>query len=618
MNHDDLMFTSIESEDFLVNEEKPSLSSSWSSIGDKDNQWKSTDSNISQLQSPMKQSDLLACSTPVKCESNNNTKFHTCPASPMDGNSRSLSGVNINKILQIAQDGWSGVPPTSHLKTKRSLSLHDLDNIFEFPSNKLAINADSRRISHSLSSSKTRSKDSGIHRTASCVSLLSNNASSRKYDHVQSKVKQYIQSMKELSGKNHPSKNTVKPCILNYSDSKPSLETIESVKEKFHGLQNEVLEKDLLISTYHEKYVSLQMKYAHLKRKYDALRFGNLLYNESLSPDQFHHSDDSIKTDSDDRLFQSCNVFTSDSKSPHFDTSDLGPHHQSNQSCNHSTSVSPADTKLLNPISKIHSTSLNLSRQYVPLQPSPLKESSSLALPLAIQSLSKSDSSSHLASQGISGLKEDDPFLKVQQWQESLSPSKVSTCAPGSPTAPTLNCHEKRSKLKGSKPLRRSRKIKQGGEVPDVLRNLTKENRPTSEDLREVDTCPRLLPTQAENSFKPAYNLDDSLSSSQKSDMLPFTSSFMENNFNVKKYHATKSSVSHAKNSMLKRKFSQSAPISAKSNPCTATTTFEKCNQTALCCSLKASDLYINQLNKGLDKLMIALTELGTSTAHRS
>lgn len=263
---------------------------------------------------------------------------------------------------------------------RKSLSLHDISS---FPSSLLNAKTDngiSSETLHSNSLSSTvKSKDSGIHRSISCLSLTSGN---RSYDHVQSKVKEYIQNIKETEAqrkKNHfcstPIETPLQTSVVNNSEEP------EKLKKKICELESELKEKSILLDTQQEQYNALLYKYAEAKNIIDSIRFERMRVNyNSTAKDKprnstFPNSSNSFpigsismpskylsrstinnkEVNENLKVDKICDNSASDSFAPLFpncSTPLCSPNHIKN---------------LLGPVSSIFSSSARLDKQFVPL-----------------------------------------------------------------------------------------------------------------------------------------------------------------------------------------------------------------------------------------------------------
>lgn len=168
-------------------------------------------------------------------------------------------------------------------ESKLSHSLHDVSSI---PSNGLKNPSQQLPVGRSSLSSlyqRNRSRDSGFMRSESLLSLSSGG---RNYDHVESKVKRYIQSIKSADAVRRKERAQSKSTIVhhpkqtfqdNNSQPQDNLALVNIVQK----MQHEMEEKDRLLLKLQEDYNCLLGKYAEAENKIDKLRFG---WHETLSP----------------------------------------------------------------------------------------------------------------------------------------------------------------------------------------------------------------------------------------------------------------------------------------------------------------------------------------------
>lgn len=282
-NVDGDMFSSMEGE-LISNIKRPSLLSlsSEDSVDDK-----------------MLQNKLVPCyaksnvktSTPIKY---NNVKTHECEKNDeytencdfkmpsMFPCSRSSKRYSMSVFNEISEA----------YNINKSSSMHDVSSISSFS----PLRRDSCMFStdtlQSNSIATTKSKDSGFQRSTSCTSLTTN--SSKKYDHVQSKVKQYIQTIKETEAlrkmqkhleKNlqETSKESVSADLANVSpisecNSISKKELLNKVKE----LEEELKEKDCVIEQLEKNQSELRLKYAAAENQIDDLRIRASVHNDPM------------------------------------------------------------------------------------------------------------------------------------------------------------------------------------------------------------------------------------------------------------------------------------------------------------------------------------------------
>lgn len=173
----------------------------------------------------------------------------------------------------------------------KSLSMHDVSGIPTFSLGMKQNSAASCETIHSQSlSSTTKSKDSGFHRSVSCLSL---NSGSRSYDHVQSKVKEYIRGIKESEAQRK--KHFVGK---QYSDEEKQESTInidalepEDLVETISKMELELKEKSVMLDTQQKNYNALLKKLAEAENTIDQLR---LRRSSSNFYNSYHSSRDSL------------------------------------------------------------------------------------------------------------------------------------------------------------------------------------------------------------------------------------------------------------------------------------------------------------------------------------
>lgn len=121
-------------------------------------------------------------------------------------------------------------------------------------------------------SSVPKSKDSGLPRSMSCLSLGSG---VKPYDHVQSKVREYISQIKKTESERK--KNIEIPCSKREEgktfNTPVQQEPEEDLRHIICKLQEELNDKNNIISQIQENYDALLMKYADAENRIDRLRF---------------------------------------------------------------------------------------------------------------------------------------------------------------------------------------------------------------------------------------------------------------------------------------------------------------------------------------------------------
>lgn len=141
----------------------------------------------------------------------------------------------------------------------------------------------------------TKSKDSGFQRSTSCTSL--NTTGSKKYDHVQSKVKQYIQTIKQTEAVRKMQKRmenqlglyreAIENSSLESPDSSPLSDTNTCVSKKdlmnkVKELEEELKEKECVIEQLEKNQSELRLKYAAAENRIDDLRIRASQHEEPM------------------------------------------------------------------------------------------------------------------------------------------------------------------------------------------------------------------------------------------------------------------------------------------------------------------------------------------------
>ncbi|PNF26087.1 hypothetical protein B7P43_G04922, partial [Cryptotermes secundus] len=167
----------------------------------------------------------------------------------------------------------------SFAKCKHSLSLHDVSALPDFPLKCKSRNFSSDTIqtqSVITISSGLKSKDSGLPRSVSCLSLSSDRKS---YEHIQSKVKEYIRQIKEADERNKSLKlgdvsdKSIHADDVNYVSEKASVASEETLTAVIKDLHYELQDKEILLSKLQDNYDKLLIKYAEAENRIDQLRF---------------------------------------------------------------------------------------------------------------------------------------------------------------------------------------------------------------------------------------------------------------------------------------------------------------------------------------------------------
>lgn len=176
----------------------------------------------------------------------------------------------------------------------KSYSLADLTTIKSF---KPLIREDSAIYStETLTSAMTRT-DSGIHHSSSCLTLVGKN--SKKYAHVESKVKKYIKDIKDNEAKSKATRHSLQPSSRKQQVDKYVNEMIKTedeeiikLKKNLKKLEIQLLEKDKLIDQLQYNYKIMEDKYNSAtniilrlaKPSRDVLKFTENEFIEKLSP----------------------------------------------------------------------------------------------------------------------------------------------------------------------------------------------------------------------------------------------------------------------------------------------------------------------------------------------
>jgi len=186
---------------------------------------------------------------------------------------------------------------TSFANCKLSLSLHDVSRLTDFPLKCKSRDFSSDTIqSQSVTtlSSGLKSKDSGLPRTVSCCSLSSGGKS---YEHIQSKVKEYIRQIKEADERRKSlklggiSSKNIKADDLNYDgDENKSAASEKTLTGVIAGLHNELRDREIVVAELHHNYDKLLIKYAEAENKIDHLRFkaGDSSVKQASQKEDYH------------------------------------------------------------------------------------------------------------------------------------------------------------------------------------------------------------------------------------------------------------------------------------------------------------------------------------------
>lgn len=203
-----------------------------------------------------------------------------------------------NETVDETADYQFKVPPNFSLAKRYSLSIFN-ENPCAYNINKSSSMLDVSSISsfsplrrdscmysnetlQSNSIATTKSKDSGFQRSTSCTSLTT--TSSKKYDHVQSKVKQYIQTIKQSEALRKMQKrmesNAYREAVENSSLESPDTSPIsddlpvskKDLLNKVKELEEELKERDCVIEQLEKNQSELRLKYAAAENQIDDLR----------------------------------------------------------------------------------------------------------------------------------------------------------------------------------------------------------------------------------------------------------------------------------------------------------------------------------------------------------
>jgi len=158
-------------------------------------------------------------------------------------------------------------------------SLHDLTEPILQPVSKISASQNNLSAStlQSGMGARTKSQDSGFNKSASWLSL---HGSNRKYSHIESKVKKYVQDIKDAEAlrKKSLSQNSVNlfvspPKIM---DTNLVCELDENADEIIDKLQSDLRDKEAYIRTLQGSYEDLLLKHAEAENKIDRLRLRSL------------------------------------------------------------------------------------------------------------------------------------------------------------------------------------------------------------------------------------------------------------------------------------------------------------------------------------------------------
>jgi hypothetical protein len=225
----------------------------------------------------------------------------------------SEQNISTQNIHGVAQSHISENKNTSFAKCKLSLSLHDVSRLTDFPLKCKSRDFSSDTIqSQSVTtiSSGLKSKDSGLPRSVSCFSLSSGGKS---YEHIQSKVKEYIRQIKEADERRKSlklgdiSSKGINADVSTYvSDENNSAASEKALTTVIRGLHNELREREIVLSEVQDNYDKLLIKYAEAENRIDHLRFKAGDHSIKLASQKEEHVPGSEKS-----VLKDTNKFTS-------------------------------------------------------------------------------------------------------------------------------------------------------------------------------------------------------------------------------------------------------------------------------------------------------------------
>lgn len=263
----------------------------------------------------------------------------------------------------------------------KSSSMLDVSSISSFSQLRRNSCMYSNETLQSNSIATTKSKDSGFQRSTSCTSLTT--SSSKKYDHVQSKVKQYIQTIKqsdalrkmqkrmECEAYREENSSLESPDRSPVSDDVPvsKKDLINKVKE----LEEELKERDCVIEQLEKNQSELRLKYAAAENKIDDLRIR-----------ASHNDDDSANTYITDEKVAEL-LMSNAKNSGRFTENSIAKQmlkskkRIENQHCEFSPLVNSTSSQNhdLQPVKKFCSSSIRLNNNYPALKYDGISKSSS-------------------------------------------------------------------------------------------------------------------------------------------------------------------------------------------------------------------------------------------------
>lgn len=353
MTESDIMFSSLD-EELITDIKRPSLIS----ITSEDSHAGSDeDKNIPSDYGPINYN--IVGSTPIK-ESSEEYDFKM-PSFPSlrDGKRFSLTPQDNPCVYAI----------------NKSNSMHDVSSIASFsPLRRDSSCMYSTETLQSNSIATTKSKDSGFQRSTSCSSLTTN--ASKKYDHVQSKVKQYIHTIKQTEALRKMQKRLDRQSresmeTLSSPETSPPSESIPVSKKdllnKVKELEEEIKEKDCVIEQLEKNHSELRLRYAAAETRIDDLRI-RVCQNED--PINSYISDEKV-----------AELLSSSVKNSGYVTKSIA----TNTSIKKEPDITsyeaafarPFNVRQLQPIKKFNSSSIRLNETYPVLKSNHISKSSS-------------------------------------------------------------------------------------------------------------------------------------------------------------------------------------------------------------------------------------------------
>ncbi|XP_034254512.1 uncharacterized protein LOC117653166 [Thrips palmi] len=336
----------------------------------------------------------------------------------------------------------------NHIReSKLSHSLHDVSSI---PSNGLKNPSQRLPVERSSLSSlylRNRSRDSGFMRSESLLSLSSNG---RNYDHVESKVKHYIQSIKNADAVRRKERAQSKNSVVHrlkqtFEDNHSQPEDNPALIHIVQKMQQDMEEKDRLLQKLQEDYNCLLGKYAEAENKIDKLRFG---WHENLAPPAMKNESFGFKSQSSYSLNPKAS-FSKQMKQPsalseiddcsltssmflsnfeNIDTADSSLNFKDEWSKYNNGNEKKKEVVIsapLRPISSLYCTSVRLDRTVTPLNSKSSVDASSVSSshhPVQEVTIDTGIGSYFLSPRPLplNAEPNEDPIKKVQRWQKSL------------------------------------------------------------------------------------------------------------------------------------------------------------------------------------------------------